>query len=58
VLSSNRWSADLVAAAARSQGDCGTGGLSTPDLSGRVTEVRPWQNRAPEDKLAEDKRSR
>lgn len=32
--------------------------LSTPDLSGRVTEVRLWQNRTPEDEPAEDKGSR
>ncbi len=32
--------------------------LSTPDLSGRVTEVRLWQNRAPDDEPAEDKGSR
>ena len=32
--------------------------LSTPDLSGRVTEVGLRQNRAPEDEPAEDNGSR
>jgi hypothetical protein len=32
--------------------------LSTPDLSDRVTDVRRWQNRAPEGEPAEDKGSR
>jgi len=40
------------------RGTAARAALSTPDLSGRVTEVRLWQNRAPDDEPAEDKGSR
>ena len=59
---------DLTVAGRSGQDDVAGGGsarhqkaraaLSTPDLSGRVTEVRLWQKRAPEDEPAEDKGSR
>jgi len=40
------------------RGTAARAALSTPDLPGRVTEVRLWQNRAPDDEPAEDKGSR
>lgn len=40
------------------RGTAARAALSTPDLSGRVTEVRLRQNRAPDDEPAEDKGSR